>query len=247
MIPKVIHYCWFGGNPIPTEMKKCIKSWEKMCPDYEIKRWDESNFDINEHPFVKTAYDAKAWAFVSDYVRLKVIFDYGGIYLDTDVELLKSLDSLLDYKCYVGIQQSEHLCNTGLGFGAEKSNQIVQQMLKQYDGLTFSVKNKTKIACPYLNHKVICQLGYSYVENPVVIKDVMILSPKYLDPYAPGKDQKNLKCNDTISIHHYSASWMDKKTIFRRKIIQIIGPEAIDIIKRYKRKILHMIERYVGC
>ena len=84
MIPKIIHYCWFGGNPLPTDVKRCIESWKKMCPDYEIKRWDESNFDVNAHPFTKAAYEAKAWAFVSDYARLKVVCDNGGIYLDTD-------------------------------------------------------------------------------------------------------------------------------------------------------------------
>ena len=79
MIPKIIHYCWFGGNPLPTDVKRCIESWKKMCPDYEIKRWDESNFDVNAHPFTKAAYEAKAWAFVSDYARLKVVCDNGGI------------------------------------------------------------------------------------------------------------------------------------------------------------------------
>ena len=91
MIPKVIHYCWFGGKPIPNDVKKCINSWKKKCGDYEIKCWNESNFDVNAHPFTKAAYEAKAWAFVSDYARLKVVYDHGGIYLDTDVELLKKL------------------------------------------------------------------------------------------------------------------------------------------------------------
>lgn len=94
MIPKVIHYCWFGNNPLPNDVKKCIKSWEKYCPDYEIKRWDEHNFDVYQNEFIKSAYDAKAWAFVSDYARLKIIYDEGGIYLDTDVELQKNLDGL---------------------------------------------------------------------------------------------------------------------------------------------------------
>lgn len=104
MIPKVIHYCWFGGKPIPNDVKKCINSWKKKCPDYEIKCWNESNFDVNAHPFTKAAYEAKAWAFVSDYARLKVVYDHGGIYLDTDVELLKNLDFLLKYDFYIGIE-----------------------------------------------------------------------------------------------------------------------------------------------
>ena len=94
MIPKVIHYCWFGNNPLPFEVKKCIDSWKKICPDYEIKRWDETNFDVYQNDFIKSAYGSKAWAFVSDYARLKIVYDEGGIYLDTDVELKKSLDEL---------------------------------------------------------------------------------------------------------------------------------------------------------
>ena len=96
MIPKVIHYCWFGGKPLPKTARKCLSSWKKMCPDYEIKRWDESNFDVNQNRFISTAYEAGAWAFVSDWARLKIIYDNGGIYLDTDIELLKTLDGLLD-------------------------------------------------------------------------------------------------------------------------------------------------------
>ena len=120
MIPKIIHYCWFGGNPLPMDVKKCIESWKEKCPDYEIKCWDESNFDVNAHPFTKAAYEAKAWAFVSDYARLRVVYDNGGIYLDTDVELLKNIDFLLPYEGYIGVQQAGCYCTTGLGFGAIK-------------------------------------------------------------------------------------------------------------------------------
>ena len=95
MIPKIIHYCWFGEKEIPGNLKKYMDSWKKYCPDYQIKLWNESNFDVSTHPFIRAAYESEAWAFVSDYARLKIIFDYGGIYLDTDVELIKSLDSLL--------------------------------------------------------------------------------------------------------------------------------------------------------
>ena len=120
MIPKIINYCWFGKNPLPTSVKKCINSWKKYCPDYKIIQWDETNFDVKSNMFVKEAYEAKAWAFVSDYARLKVKYENGGIYFDTDVELVKNLDFLLKNSAYIGIQQSEYLCNTGLGFGAEK-------------------------------------------------------------------------------------------------------------------------------
>ena len=237
MIPKIIHYCWFGGNPLPLDVKQCIESWKKMCPDYEIKRWDESNFDVNAHPFTKAAYKAKAWAFVSDYARLKVVYDNGGIYLDTDVELLKNLDFLREYNCYIGVQQAGRLCTTGLGFGATKSNLVVQHMLEKYDQIIFSEGRKTEFACPYLNNEVLKDLGYVYNEaSPVDLGGTLILPPKYLDPVAPGEGMKMLRCEDTISIHHYSASWMGNKTRLKRKIIRIIRQENVSKIKHFCQK-----------
>lgn len=95
MIPKVIHYCWFGCKPLPEDVKRYIKTWKKYCPDYEIKEWNESNFDVKQNQYCREAYEAKKWAFVSDYVRLKVLYDYGGVYMDTDVEVCKPLDHSL--------------------------------------------------------------------------------------------------------------------------------------------------------
>ena len=119
MIPKKIHYCWFGGNPLPELAIKCLESWKKYCPDYEIIEWNETNFNLDSCEYVREAYQAKKWAFVSDYARLKVVYDNGGIYLDTDVELIKSLDRLLKNKSFFGTETTGVVA-TGLGFGAEK-------------------------------------------------------------------------------------------------------------------------------
>lgn len=232
MIPKVIHYCWFGNNPLPFEVKKCINSWKKICPDYEIRRWDETNFDVYQNDFIKSAYGSKAWAFVSDYARLKIVYDEGGIYLDTDVELKKSLDELRKNEGFFAIQQEGHYCNTGLGFGAKKENEIVKTMLDLYDDLIYSEENKFSIACPYLNTKALEKYGYSYSDDVIVIHNNLVLPPRFMDPIAPGKNKENLLCNDTVSIHHYSASWMDDKTVRRRKIIRIIGKKRIYKIKK---------------
>lgn len=238
MIPKKIHYCWFGGNKLPADVKKCIKSWKKYCPDYEIIEWNESNFDIDCHPFVRSAYDAKAWAFVSDYARLKVIYDHGGIYFDTDVELLKNIDFLLENKFYIGVQQCELLCTTGLGYGAEKNNLLVEKMLMEYDGLKYSKDSMTQLACPYLNSKVMKEFGYEYSQEQVNNNGILVLPPKFFDPIAPG-NFPNLLCNETISIHHYSASWTSTTNRLRRKVIRMIGDKNIEIlknIKNHKRK-----------
>ena len=104
MIPKIIHYCWFGGNPLSDDAKRYIASWKKYCPDYEIREWNESNFDINENDYCREAYEQKKWAFVTDYVRLKALYEYGGIYMDTDVEVVKPLDPLLSYDALSGYE-----------------------------------------------------------------------------------------------------------------------------------------------
>ena len=118
MIPKKIHYCWFGKNPLPEQTKQYIETWKKYCHDYEIIEWNEDNFDINQNQYCKEAYEAKKWAFVSDYVRLKVLYDNGGIYMDTDIEVIKPLDDLLQYNWFAGFEAEDRI-QTGV-IGAER-------------------------------------------------------------------------------------------------------------------------------
>lgn len=158
-IPKIIHYCWFGGNEKPECILKCIKSWKKYCPDYEIKEWNETNFDINLFQYTKEAYEAKKWAFVSDVARLWVIYNYGGIYMDTDVEILNNIDHILEYDLFMFFQ-SERTLNTGMGFGAPKNNHIVKSILDDYRKIQF-VSNNGKYnmtACPILNTNVLREI-----------------------------------------------------------------------------------------
>ncbi|MBQ7544534.1 MAG: hypothetical protein IJT02_06275 [Synergistaceae bacterium] len=130
MIPKVIHYCWFGGKPLPELAQKCLASWEKFCPDYEIVRWDESNFNVNCCDYVREAYEAKKWAFVSDYARLKVLVDNGGVYMDTDVEVIKPLDEFLVHEAFSGFE-SEKAIPTGI-MACEKGFAPFAEMLADY-------------------------------------------------------------------------------------------------------------------
>ena len=138
MIPKIIHYCWFGGKPLPEMAEKCIASWRKYNPGYQIKRWDENNFDLECDFFPGEAYQVGRWAFVSDYARLKIIYENGGIYLDTDVEVIKSLDELLSFQCFLGAETDGYIA-TGLGFGAEKGSTVVGKMLDAYKGKHFQI------------------------------------------------------------------------------------------------------------
>ena len=120
MIPKIIHYCWFGGTEIPEADQKCMASWRKYCPDYTIMRWDESNYDYTKNQYMREAYEAKKWGFVPDFARLDIVYTYGGIYLDTDVEIIRNIDDLLVNSAYMGFESGGAAVNPGLGFGAEK-------------------------------------------------------------------------------------------------------------------------------
>lgn len=243
MIPKKIHYCWFGNNPIPCELKKYIKSWKKYCPDYEIIKWDESNFDITCHPFIKKAYDEKAWAFVSDLARLIIIYNEGGIYLDTDVELLRNTDFLLNDHFFIGIQQAgsgiNEYCTTGLGFGAEPHNTIVMEMIEQYDNLVYDEKMKNDFICPKLNSRVLEKRGYKPSNDIQHLEGATIYPSEYFDPFCIG-DSDNLLSKNTVSIHHYSATWMNGPIRFKRRLINFIGLKTISkiksMLKRSKKK-----------
>lgn len=213
MIPKIIHYCWFGNNPKTKYMKKCMASWKKYCPDYEIKEWNESNFDVNCIAFVKEAYEARKWAFVTDYARLKIIYENGGIYLDTDVELVKNLDSLLSLNAYVGMQSADYI-NTGLGFGAEKGSKMIFDIMNDYDSKHFISEKQNELTCPILNTAVFVKHGFISSGKLQIINGVTVLPVDYLNPM-DSETYKMNKTANTYSIHHYSASW--KKGNFKIK------------------------------
>ena len=138
MIPKIIHYCWFGRNPLPTSAKKCIASWKKFLPDYEIKEWNEDNFDVNAIPYTQQAYEAKKYAFVSDYARFWVLYHYGGLYFDTDVEIVANMGEIIARGPFMGIEQGASLegkpmVAPGLGLGVEAGHPLYERMLQHQD------------------------------------------------------------------------------------------------------------------
>ena len=222
-IPKVIHYCWFGNGKMPAISEKCIKSWKKYCPDYEIICWNEENFDLTQNRYMKEAYEAGKWAFVSDYARLKVIYDHGGIYLDTDVELRKPLDPLLENGGFMGFDE-KGIVATGLGFGAEAGNEIVGAFLKDYDDLPFVLPDGSfdLTPCPDRNTAVLEHLGMDLKTHDQVFMGMRFLPREYLCPMDYYTGKKTITQN-TYSIHHYCASWTSKVTKRTTRIKRIIG------------------------
>lgn len=223
MLPKRIHYCWFGGNKKPKLVKKCIESWKKFCPNYEIIEWNESNYDINKNLYVKTAYENKKWAFLTDYVRLDVIYNYGGIYLDTDVEMIKSLDELLNNNCYMGMEQIADVA-TGLGFGAIKNHWFIKENKEFYENENNFIdenKNFKQIICVNVTTDLLKKKGLKNENKIQKIDDIIIYPPEYLCGYDIKNDCISISDN-TYTIHHYNASWMNKSEQKKIKIKKFI-------------------------
>ena len=173
MIPKIIHYCWFGRNPKPKLAEKCMGSWKKYCKDYQIIEWNEDSFDISKAPlYVQQAYDEKKWAYVSDYVRLYAVYMCGGVYLDTDVEIVNSLDNLLKNYAFFGFENNKHIA-TGLGFGAEKGARILQEIMSQYDCISFIMEDGSYdfTPCPQRNTEVFLKYGLKQNGETQMLKD----------------------------------------------------------------------------
>lgn len=214
MIPKKIHYCWFGGGEKPKLAKKCIASWKKNCPDYEILEWNEGNFDINKNEYTRMCYENRKFAFLTDYVRLLIIKEQGGIYFDTDVEVLTSFDDMLDNKAFFGFENAGYV-NTGVGFGAEKENPLVIQMLAEYDELLDGTRGV--ISCPVLNTNALKKCGLNLDGNKQNLRDGVVYPVDYFNPYddATGCIRKT---ENTHSIHWFAKSWMKKSTILKSKI-----------------------------
>ena len=232
MIPKKIHYCWFGRGEKTKLAKKCIESWKKFCPDYEIIEWNEDNFDISINPYTKMCYEQKKYAFLTDYLRLVIILEQGGIYFDTDVEVVRNFDDLLDCGAFIGFETKEYV-NTGQGFGAEAGNTIVKQMLKEYDQLLDAQHGI--IGCPILNTKALVKCGLKQDGEMQKIQDVIIYPSDYFNPYDDPTGVLT-KTRSTYSIHWYGKSWLDKKTVIRSQIMKpfhrIFGTDCFKWLKK---------------
>ena len=207
MIPKIIHYCWFGGNPLPELAVKCIDSWKKFLPDYEIKEWNESNYDVRKIPYIAQAYDAKKYAFVSDYARFDILYQYGGIYFDTDVEVIKPLDEILRRGAFAGVECAGAL-NAGLGIASPAASDIYKEILKSYEISEFLYKNGSMNLTTVVDRvsEIFAKHGFIATNEIQNISDVTIYPAEYFCPIDPKTGILNITDN-TYTIHHYAATW----------------------------------------
>ncbi len=229
MIPKIIHYCWFGRNPLPPSARKCIASWRKYLPDYEIKEWNEDNFDVNCISYTRDAYEARKYAFVSDYARFWILFHEGGLYFDTDVEVIKSFDDIVSQGPFMGLEidgtkeGTEIAINPGLGLGAEAGLPIYKTILAGFEQLSFydAVGDRNNYTMIPMVTDLFLQNGLKNNGIIQTITEITFYPSCFFNPYDTTTGILN-STKDTHSIHWYSASWMEPQTKWFLKLKRLI-------------------------
>lgn len=244
MIPKVIHYCWFGGNPLPELAIKCIQSWKRFLPDFEIIEWNESNFDVHMIPYTSEAYKVKKYAFVSDYARFWILHKYGGIYFDVDVEVIKPLESILACGSFLGTEgeaDNDPLklnVNPGLGFAAYPSQPFLGEMLEIYSHLHFVNPDgtyNTKTVVHYTT-ELLCKYGLKGIYDIQSCADFQIYPREYFSP-KNAVTREVVLTDNTYTIHHYDGSWLSKSIRRRQRIKEILGPKVVSFVQAFRGKL----------
>lgn len=241
MIPKIIHYCWFGRNPLPESAIKCIESWKKFLPNYEIKELNEDNFDVNIIPYTKEAYEANKYAFVSDYARYWILYNYGGIYFDTDVEVIKPMDDIIAAGPYMGIEveatpEKAPLINPGLGIGAPAGLKFYRDVLDYYQNLHFLGADGQPNLVTVVTHttNVLVANGMRNENVHQMVAGINIYPRDYFNPLDDNTGTLNITDN-TRSIHWYSKTWLNKKSQFKNRVTRVIhryfGTDSLSWLK----------------
>lgn len=240
MIPKTVHYCWFGRGQKPAEAERCIRSWKKYLPDYKLKEWNEDNFDFSAWPYSLEAYKARKYAFVSDVARLYALYTEGGVYLDTDVELLGPLDPFLGHIAFTGFERERDV-TTGL-IGAEKGSAWIKELLDLYTGLPFLKADGTPDLTTNVRRITDFMVKAHKLQQNNVFQDfpglVTIYPQEYFSPLDP-LTRKVRRTAHTVAVHHYMASWEPQTPvhIFRKVIMRTLGVEAYNRMRRFKLKL----------
>lgn len=219
MIPKTIHYCWFGGKPLPKRIKKNIDGWRKINPEFEIIQWDENNFPYKSFVYTKEAYECGKYAFVSDVARLYALYQHGGIYLDTDIEAIKCFDDLINLDFFMGDETNELLCTAVIG--SSRENSLVANLIKEYDDIHFLEDGKMDLTT---NVERITP----YVKNTVTMTydndKILLFSSDYFSPKSYSTGEIMLTEN-TYTIHHFNCSWYSTKDKIKAYIRKFMGPK----------------------
>lgn len=237
MIPHIIHYCWFGGNPLPELAKKCIASWKKFFPGYEIKEWNEQNYDVRKILYTAQAYDAKKYAFVSDFARFDILYQFGGIYFDTDVEVIKSLDDIIARGAFAGVERTGFAgsLNAGLGIASPAASEIYKEILDSYRQSSFLRKDGSMDLTTVVDRvsSIFKKHGLKDSNEIQTVAGVTVYPADYFCPINPATGELKITEN-TRTIHHYAATWtipLRKKYMkMRSALAKKIGIKAAKLI-----------------
>lgn len=227
MIPKVIHYCWFGRNPLPKSALKCIDSWRKFFPDYEIKEWNEDNFDVNIIKYTQDAYNAKKYAFVSDYARIWILYNYGGVYFDTDVEVISSMTDIIEKGPFMGFEinnstENKIAVNPGLGIGSPSRLELYKDILDVYSNLNFWNGSKINLyAIVRITTDILTINGLKNVDGAQTVNGITIYPSDFFNPLDSLTGRLNKTAN-TRTIHWYDNSWSSPVSRLKTKIGKLI-------------------------
>ena len=249
MIPKKIHYCWFGGNPLPESAKKYIETWKKYCPDYEIIEWNESNFDVNQNQYCKEAYEAKKWAFVSDYARFWILYKHGGVYFDTDVEVIKPLDSIIEKGPFMGCERDADKSGAtaiavapGLRLGVNPGLGLYKEILDLYDTLHFKNNDGSlnlKTVVQYTT-EILVKHGLKNTNQIQKCAGVYIYPREYFCPKNIDTGALEITEN-SYTIHHFEGTWLTPWLKFRHSIklllVYIFGEPLVKNLNKIRNVI----------
>lgn len=254
MIPKTIHYCWFGRNPLPPLAIRCIESWKRYLPDYEIKEWNEDNFDVNIIPYTKEAYEAKKYAFVSDYARFWILYKYGGLYFDTDVEVIKPLGDIIAKGPFMGCEKDvwndEAMAsavapgfslgvNPGLGLGVNPGFGLYKEILDLYVTLHFIMPDGSlnlKTVVQYTT-EILCRHGLKNIKEIQCCAGIWIYPKEYFCPI-DYETKKFIITSNTRCIHHFAESWKTPCMLLKQKILRILGKENAKLLSELKKHLV---------
>lgn len=236
MIRKVIHYCWFGENIISSAANKCIESWRMYLPEYEIIEWNENNFDVNMIEYTKEAYKCKKYAFVSDFARFYILYNYGGIYMDVDVEIVKSLNELLINKAFTGFESDKWVA-PGLILAAEKNHETIGKLLEGYESRKFINEDGTQNLKSVVEYTTLFLLTQGLILNNQTqeVGNMKIYASEYFAPKNMNSGRTVMTSN-TFSIHHYAGSWLSRKQKLNKSIKIIFGLKFLIFLSRTKQK-----------
>lgn len=248
MIPKKIHYCWFGRNPLPDSALKCIASWRKYLPDYEIIEWNEDNYDVTSIPYIREAYEAKKYAFVSDYARFALLYKHGGLYFDTDVEVIKSMDALIAYGPFLGFELNPNsktafhgAVNPGLGMGAVPSMDFYKKVIDYYRTLHFILpagSHNITDAVVNITTRELVKAGLQIKSDVQTVDGIHIYPADYFNPFDDMTGKLNTTPN-TFTIHWFSKTWLNvssKRTAVLRFLRRTLGINFINNLSKLLRK-----------